>query len=63
MDERDAMLLLGLLPSRGERPHRRTADPDDELSLSDADCHLPRPQLDHARCNVAKNIMPQSAGL
>jgi hypothetical protein len=64
MDERDAILLLGLLPSRRKRPsNRSTAERRYELPSSDADCHSPRPQWDHARCYKGKIITLQSAGL
>jgi hypothetical protein len=33
------------------------------MSPYDAHCHLPRPQLDRAGCNVGEDIMRQSAGL
>jgi hypothetical protein len=40
-----------------------TAERADELPPADANCHFPRPQWDHAQCNVGHDITAQSAGL
>jgi hypothetical protein len=53
-----------LLRASRKRPYqRRAAKRGYELPPSDADCHLPRPLSDRARCNMGKNITLQSAGL
>src|SRR5579862_3071663 len=50
-----------LLRTHRERPtNRRAADRGYELSPSDVDCHLIRPQWDHARSNVGKGITPKN---
>ena len=63
-DEKPDYRHRRLLRTCGERPRRsRTAKRGYELPSSDADGHLTRPQWDQARCNLAKNITPQSVGL
>jgi len=53
-----------LLRSRRERPSNgRAAKRGYELPSSDADCHLPRPRRNHARCNMGQGITLQWAGL
>ena len=51
-----------LLRMRGEWPRYRCAA-ERGYELTSSDCHLPRSQRDHARCDVGKNITPKNGGL
>jgi len=53
----DAPHPLALLCAGNKRPRCCcSAERTNELPPSDADCHLPRPRWDHARCNMGKDI-------